>query len=106
MNDQYAKERSEEEYEAAIQQARTQADMYRDRVLVHDQRMELAMEMLSQGWHGRDAVLVKLEDIHQTLRNRYLMQATMLDAKSEDLQKQYRRFQEDSDQTSEEERWN
>jgi len=106
MDDDRTKRRSDEEYAAAIRQARAQADSFRERALEHDRRMEEAMELLNRGWKGpkADALLRDIEDTHQSVRALYLAQAAELDAQSEDLQKEYRRSSEqNSEQEKEEE---
>jgi len=104
MDDGRTKQRSSEEYATAIRQARSQADSLREEALAHDRRMEEVMELLSRGWKGSqaDAVLRDIEDTRQSVRTRFLAEASELDAQSEDLQKQFRRAEEDSDQSTKE----
>jgi len=102
MDDDRTKQRSSEEYATAIRKARSQADSLREEALAHDRRMEEVMDLLSRGWKGAkaDAVLRDIEDTRQSIRAQFFAQAAELDEQSEDLQKEYRRAEEDSEQTT------
>jgi len=65
------------------------------------------MEMLNRGWQGSGAnvVLRNLEDVHQSVRNRYLAQAAEFDAQSEELQRKSSRQEDKPEQSEGEEKW-
>jgi len=99
--------RRAQEYAAASRQARAQADAYRERAMAHDRRMGSVMEMLNSGWQGSGATVVlrNLEDVHQSVRSRYLTQASKFDAQSDQLQRESFKEEDDPERCEGEEKW-